>query len=75
MTRRIITPTIIEAVSFRAWIEEAFSIWGEWQRVYPPRSATAKLLQSIKDDVWLVNIIHHGYREKEALWEFLAHQH
>lgn len=70
--KEIITPTIIESVSFRAWLEEAFSIWGEWQRIYPPRSATAKLIGSIKDDYWLVNIIHHAYLDKSALWDFLV---
>ncbi|KAI9781015.1 MAG: hypothetical protein M1835_004371, partial [Candelina submexicana] len=29
--KEIITPTIIEQVSFRAWLEEAFGIWSEWQ--------------------------------------------
>ncbi|OCK97168.1 methylenetetrahydrofolate reductase 2 [Cenococcum geophilum 1.58] len=70
--KEIITPTIIESVSFRAWLEEAFSIWNEWQRIYSPRSATAKLIGSIKDDYWLVNIIHHAYLDKSALWDFLA---
>ena len=33
--KEIVTPTIIEEVSFRAWAEEAFGIWGEWRpRVY-----------------------------------------
>jgi methylenetetrahydrofolate reductase (NADPH) len=58
-------------VSFRAWIEEAFSIWKEWQHIYPARSATAKLLDGIRDDYWLVNIIHHGYVERDALWRLL----
>ncbi|KAF2497221.1 methylenetetrahydrofolate reduct [Lophium mytilinum] len=69
--KEIITPTIVESVSFRAWLEEAFSIWAEWQRIYPTRSATSKLLGGIMNDYWLVNIIHHGYLEKGALWDFL----
>jgi methylenetetrahydrofolate reductase (NADPH) len=69
--KEIITPTIIEAVSFRAWSEEAFNIWKEWQHIYPPRSATAKLLGSIREEYWLVNIIHHNYVEKDALWKLL----
>jgi methylenetetrahydrofolate reductase (NADPH) len=72
--KEIITPTIIEAVSFKSWLEEAFSIWREWQRIYSPSSATAKLLGSVRNDVWLVNIIWHHYVEKEALWEFLLEQ-
>jgi methylenetetrahydrofolate reductase (NADPH) len=69
--KEIITPTIIEEVSFRAWSEEAFGIWAEWQRVYGPRSQSAKLIGEIRADYWLVNVIHHAYVEKEALWELL----
>ncbi|KAH0541749.1 hypothetical protein FGG08_003771 [Glutinoglossum americanum] len=69
--KEIVTPTIIEEISFKAWLEEAFSIWSEWQRVYPPQSPTAKLLREVKEDVWLVSIIHHAYIEKDALWKLL----
>lgn len=69
--KEIITPTIIEAVSFKAWLEEAFGIWGEWQRVYKPGSESSRLLERIRKDYWLVNIIHHGYLEEGALWDGL----
>ncbi|CAG8956018.1 hypothetical protein HYFRA_00008874 [Hymenoscyphus fraxineus] len=69
--KEIITPTIIEEVSFRAWAEEAFGIWGEWERVYPRGSESQKLLEKVRSDVWLVNVIHHGFVEKEGLWELL----
>jgi methylenetetrahydrofolate reductase (NADPH) len=72
--KEIITPTIIEEVSFRAWAEEAFGIWGEWGRVYGPGEKgerSRKLIEGVKEDVWLVNVIHHGYVEKEGLWEML----
>jgi methylenetetrahydrofolate reductase (NADPH) len=69
--KEIITPTIIEQVSFRAWAEESFGIWGEWMKVYPPKSASATLLGSVRSDYWLVNVIHHGYVEKNALWDLL----
>ncbi|KAH8591112.1 putative methylenetetrahydrofolate reductase 2 [Bisporella sp. PMI_857] len=75
--KEIITPTIIEEVSFRAWAEEAFGIWGEWGRVYSAKGQGAKgeksraVIDGIKGDVWLINVIHHGYVEKEGLWELL----
>ncbi|KAI9722993.1 MAG: hypothetical protein M1812_001442 [Candelaria pacifica] len=69
--KEIITPTIIESVSFRAWLEEAFGIWSEWQRVYAPRSRTAKLLKEVRDGYWLVNVIHHAYVDQMALWDLL----
>lgn len=66
--KEITTPTIIEAVSFRAWIEEAFGIWLEWQRVYPPGSPSSRLIESVRKDYWLVNVIHHGFLTPGALW-------
>ncbi|KAK3112242.1 methylenetetrahydrofolate reductase 1 [Teratosphaeriaceae sp. CCFEE 6253] len=69
--KEIITPTIIEAVSFKSWMEEAFGIWAEWQRVYKPGSASSRLLEGVRKGYWLVNIIHHGYLEEGALWEQL----
>lgn len=70
--KEIVTPTIIEAVSFRSWLEEAFSIWREWQRVYPPRSASSKLLKEVREDVWLVSIIWGDFVEGDGLWELLG---
>ena len=69
--KEIVTPTIIEEVSFKAWSEEAFGIWGEWAKVYGRGSPSDKLLSGIRADYWLVNIIHHDFVEKEALWELL----
>lgn len=69
--KEIVTPTMIEAVSFRAWAEEAFGIWGEWQRVYAPRTPSAKLLGNVQNGYWLVNVIHHTFTEKDALWKLL----
>ncbi|KAJ2894316.1 methylenetetrahydrofolate reductase-domain-containing protein [Zalerion maritima] len=74
--KEIVTPTIIEEVSFRAWAEEAFGIWGEWGRVYSRPGAqneeTRKCLDRIRQDVWLVNVIHHEYIDPEALWNLLV---
>lgn len=69
--KEIITPTIIEAVSFRAWIEEAFGIWLEWQRVYAPASPSSRLIETVRKDYWLVNVIHHGFLTDGALWNDL----
>lgn len=69
--KEIITPTIIEEVSFRAWSEEAFGIWAEWARVYGKGSESEKLLDGIRKDYWLVNIIHHEFIDGEALWKLL----
>lgn len=70
--KEIVTPTIIEAVSFKSWRDEAFSIWKEWQRIYPTKSATGKLLRETRNDVWLVNVIWGDFVEANGLWEFLG---
>lgn len=69
--KEIITPTIIEAVSFKSWLDEAFGIWAEWQRVYQPGSESSKLLERVRKDYWLINVIDHGYLEDGALWNKL----
>lgn len=69
--KEIVTPTIIEEVSFRAWCEEAFGIWDEWARVYGKGSDSQTLLGSIHDDYWLVNVIHHDFVDQQALWDLL----
>lgn len=69
--KEIVTPTIIEEVSFKAWSEEAFGIWGEWARVYGKGSPSEKLLSGIRSDYWLVNVIHHEFVDSEGLWALL----
>ncbi|KAK5164499.1 methylenetetrahydrofolate reductase 1 [Saxophila tyrrhenica] len=73
--KEIITPTIIEKVSFRAWCEEAFGILAEWQKVHKPGSESSKLLERIRKDYYLVNIISHAFVEKGALWDKLLGGH
>jgi methylenetetrahydrofolate reductase (NADPH) len=70
--KEIVTPTIIEAVSFKSWLEEAFSIWREWQRVYPTKSPSGKMLSETRKDVWLVNVIWGDFVQGDGLWEFLG---
>ncbi|EFW16063.1 hypothetical protein D8B26_006209 [Coccidioides posadasii str. Silveira] len=81
--KEIITPTIIEEVSFRAWGEEAFRIWDEWRRIFPRGSPTEKLLNRVKEDTWLVCVIGQRFgaggdpgkdvmEEGKLLWKVLA---
>lgn len=82
--KEIVTPTIIEEVSFRAWGEEAFRIWDEWRRIYPRGSATERFLDKTKNDTWLVCVVGqqfgagtaHGSKEEEEevkwMWRVLA---
>jgi methylenetetrahydrofolate reductase (NADPH) len=82
--KEIVTPTIIEEVSFRAWGEEAFRIWDEWRRIYPRGSPTETYLDTTKNDAWLVCVVgqqfgagtKRGSKEEEDevkwMWRVLA---
>jgi methylenetetrahydrofolate reductase (NADPH) len=51
--------------------DEAFEIWSEWSSFYRPGSEERRLLEGVRDNRWLVNVVHHDYRNTEALWVFL----
>ncbi|TFK42391.1 methylenetetrahydrofolate reductase-domain-containing protein [Crucibulum laeve] len=69
--QEIAQTTIIEKESFLSWKEEAFSIWSEWASFYRPDSEQRKLLEDVRDQRWLVSIVHHDYKDPQALWTFL----
>ncbi|KAL6722173.1 methylenetetrahydrofolate reductase 1 [Lecanora helva] len=78
--KEIATATMVEEVSFRAWVEEAFGIWGEWARCVGEAGKRGEdgraresrgFLRGLSGEVWLVNVIGHGYRERGRLWEIL----
>lgn len=69
--REIIQTTIVEEESFRAWNEESFQLWREWQLLYPAKSSSFDLLQHVIDDYCLVSIVYHDYREESGLWDSL----
>lgn len=70
--KEIVQTTIIERESFLAWKEEAFSIWAEWASFYPPGSAQRATLEEVRRTRWLVNVLHHDFKDPGALWNFLA---
>ncbi|KIX09664.1 methylenetetrahydrofolate reductase [Rhinocladiella mackenziei CBS 650.93] len=59
--KEIITPTIIESESFRAWGEEAYSIWSEWKRCFPRGSEEEQFLECMRLDSVLVNVVGQNY--------------
>ncbi|OWZ69022.1 methylenetetrahydrofolate reductase [Cryptococcus neoformans] len=69
--QEIAQSTIIEETSFLAWKEEAFDIWTEWSLLYPRNTPSRRLLEGIANEWWLVSLIHHDYKDQDALWRFL----
>jgi methylenetetrahydrofolate reductase (NADPH) len=47
-------------------------IWHDFGLCYPPDSPARKLLEGVAKTRWLVSIVHHDYKDPNALWDFLA---
>merc|ERR1719161_630991 len=60
-SREISQPTVVDVNSFMAWKDEAFALWGEWSSIYAEGSESRKLLESITDSYYLVNIVDDNY--------------
>ncbi|GAB1518033.1 methylenetetrahydrofolate reductase 1 [Rhizoctonia solani] len=52
--------------------DDAFMIWHDFGLCYSPDSPTRKLLENVTKTRWLVSIVHHDYKDPNALWDFLA---
>jgi len=72
--KEIVTTTLIEEMSFKAWNEEAFAIWLEWSQLYPIGSDARKFIRGLADSRWLVSVVHHEYKQEHALWGWLLTQ-
>ena len=72
--KEILTPTIIEEQSFRAWGEEAYGIWSEWRRVFPRGSEEERFLESCRAEMCLVNCVGQKFQGGDGgrLWAILA---
>jgi len=57
--QEVVQTTIIEPESFLSWKDEAFSIWSDWASFYRPGSEARTLLEYVRDQRWLVSIVHH----------------
>ena len=53
---------------------EAFSTWAQWAVFYPPGSEERKLLEDVRNERWLVSVVHHDFKSPEALWAFLSEE-
>lgn len=68
-------PTIVEAVSFIAWKDEAFELGLQWAHLYPPGSPSRKLITDTMNTSYLVNIVANDFRDGMSIFEpFLLNQ-
>ena len=67
--REIVQPTIVETVSFLAWKDEAFKLGEDWSRCYPSGSGSRRLIETVMDQCWLVNIVDNDFRGTGSIFE------
>lgn len=60
--RELIQPTILEKVSFLAWKDEAFHLWGKWADLYDEGSDSNKLLKNIESSYWLCCVVDNNFK-------------
>ncbi|KAI8877008.1 methylenetetrahydrofolate reduct [Backusella circina FSU 941] len=66
--KEIVQPTIVEAVAFMAWKDEAFELWNRWARIYEKESASADLILDITKNFYLINIVHNDFQDENGIW-------
>jgi len=68
---QVIQTTIVEEESFKAWTDEAFSIWSEWAKLFPRNTPTNSFLTHVHSEYCIVSIVHNDFIETDELWEIL----
>ncbi|KAF7356615.1 Methylenetetrahydrofolate reductase [Mycena venus] len=67
--KEIVQPTIVEAVSFMAWKDEAFELGQQWAKLYDADSPSRKIISELMDTCFLVNVVHNDFHDPEAIFE------
>lgn len=70
--KEIQQPTIVEAISFMAWKDEAFELWSKWAKIYEPNSPSEQLINSIAANWYLVNVVHNDFQKHDAIFEIFG---
>ncbi|KAJ8519824.1 hypothetical protein ONZ45_g3250 [Pleurotus djamor] len=67
--KEIVQPTIVEAVSFMAWKDEAYELGRQWAQLYEPSSVPHKVITDVMDTFLLVNVVHNNFQDPEAIFK------
>ncbi|KAH8832724.1 methylenetetrahydrofolate reductase-domain-containing protein [Flagelloscypha sp. PMI_526] len=67
--KEIIQPTIVEAVSFMAWKDEAYELGQQWANFYDPESTARKVITDLMDTWYLVNVVHNDFHDRDAIFQ------
>lgn len=67
----VLQPTVVDPASFVVWKDEAFELWHTmWADLYPPDSPSRRLIDSMREELVLVNIVDNDFVAGD-LWAVL----
>lgn len=66
--KEIIQPTIVEAISFLAWKDEAYQLGTDWAESYPQGSPSRTLLNGIMNSWYLCVLVSNDFMAENALF-------
>jgi methylenetetrahydrofolate reductase (NADPH) len=70
--REIMQPTIVDPIAFNQWRTEAFGLWTEqWGKLYEQDSGSRKIIDSITESYYLVNLVDNDFPKGNCLWEVM----
>jgi methylenetetrahydrofolate reductase (NADPH) len=67
--KEIVQPTIVEALSFMAWKDEAYELGQQWGLFYEPDSPSRKLITDLMEASYLVNVVHNNFLDSDAIFK------
>ncbi|KXN92415.1 Methylenetetrahydrofolate reductase 2, partial [Leucoagaricus sp. SymC.cos] len=67
--KEIIQPTIVEAISFMAWKDEAYELGKQWASMYDADSLSYKVISDLMENSLLVNVVHNDFHDTEAIFK------
>lgn len=67
--KEIIQPTIVEAISFLAWKDEAYQLGTDWAESYPGDSLSRVLLKDIMSSWYLCVLVSNDFMAENALFD------
>lgn len=67
--KEIVQPTVVEALSFMAWKDEAYELGVKWANVYEAETPSRKLMMEIFESSYLVNVVHNDFKDSQAIFE------
>ncbi|KAJ3114036.1 hypothetical protein HDU96_002624 [Phlyctochytrium bullatum] len=70
--QEIVQPTVVDPVSFLAWKDEAFELWAKWGELYEKGSESARLIDGIYNDWFLMNVVDNDFKKPENIFQIFA---